>query len=103
MPGLVRICGEAELPREGEACEMLALGRPFCVARVDGQIAVLDGVCPHNEGPLGQGIVENGRVVCPWHAWAFDAKTGEAEHNAQERVQVYEAIIQDGELKIQLP
>ena len=57
-----------KLPGEGEVCEMVAIGRPFCVARVNGEIAVLDGICPHNEGPLGQGIVENGRVVCPWHA-----------------------------------
>ena len=103
MPGLVRICSEAELPREGEVCEMAALGRPFCVARLGGEIAVLDGVCPHNEGPLGQGIVENGRVVCPWHAWAFDVKTGEAEHSAREHVAVYEAIIEDGALLIRLP
>jgi len=103
MSGLVRICAEAELPAEGEACEMVAVGRPFCVARVNGEIAVLDGICPHNEGPLGQGIVENGRIVCPWHAWAFDAKTGEAEHSARERVAVYEAHVDDGALLIRLP
>jgi nitrite reductase (NADH) small subunit len=103
MSGLIRICAEAELPREGEACEMVAVGRPFCVARVGGEIAVLDGICPHNQGPLGQGIVENGRVVCPWHAWAFDAKTGEAEHNARARVEVFEARVEDGSLLIRLP
>jgi nitrite reductase (NADH) small subunit len=103
MSSLIRICAVAELPGEGEACEMMAIGRPFCVARVDGEIAVLDGVCPHNEGPLGQGIVENGRVVCPWHAWAFDAKTGVAEHSARARVQVYEASVENGELLVRLP
>jgi nitrite reductase (NADH) small subunit len=102
MSGLVRICAEAELPGEGEVCEMVAIGRPFCVARVQGEIAVLDGICPHNEGPLGQGIVENGRVVCPWHAWAFDVKTGEAEHSPRDKVEVYEASVVDGSLMIQL-
>ena len=82
---------------------MVAVGRPFCVARVNGEIAVLDGICPHNEGPLGQGIVENGRVVCPWHAWAFDAKTGEAEHSPRERVAVYETTVEDGSLMVRLP
>jgi nitrite reductase (NADH) small subunit len=103
VPGLIRICSVAELPQEGEACEMMAVGRPFCVARVDGEIAVLDGICPHNEGPLGQGIVEHGRVVCPWHAWAFDVKTGEAEHDPREHAQVYEAVVENGELMVRLP
>ena len=53
MPGLVRICSQAQLPDEGEVREVVASGRPFCVARVDGEIAVLDGLCPHHQGPLG--------------------------------------------------
>jgi nitrite reductase (NADH) small subunit len=103
MPGLVRICSQAQLPDEGEVREVVASGRPFCVARVDGEIAVLDGLCPHHQGPLGQGMVENGRVLCPFHAWAFDLKTGVAEHSARARVQVYEAIVEGGELLVRVP
>jgi nitrite reductase (NADH) small subunit len=100
MSGLVRICSEEELPPEGEACEIVAAGRHFCVARVDGEIAVLEGVCPHQQGPLGQGIVEDGRIVCPMHAWAFDLHTGLALHTPKARVRVYDAGLADGELFI---
>lgn len=103
MSDLIRICSLSDLPREGEVCEVAAGGRRFCVARVEGEIAVLDNRCPHNEGPLGQGIVENGRVVCPWHAWAFDVKTGAAEHSAKARVRVYETRVEHGELLVLLP
>jgi nitrite reductase (NADH) small subunit len=101
MSGLYKICTEDELPLEGEACEIVAAGRHFCVARSSGRIAVLDGVCPHQQGPLGQGIVENGRIVCPLHAWAFDLQTGEALHSPRARVRVYEAGLADGDLFIQ--
>ena len=103
MSNLVRICSEAELPDEGQACEIVFNRKQFCVARSDGEIVVMDNLCPHQGGPLGQGLVENGRVVCPWHAWAFDVKTGEAEHNHLERVRVYPAHVQDGALRIELP
>lgn len=101
MPDLVRICSEGELPREGEVCEMA--GGRLCVTRVNGEIAVLDNVCPHSEGPLGQGMVEDGRVVCPYHGWAFDVKTGAASHAPDEKVRIYEAVIKDGELLVRPP
>ena len=101
MADLVRICSERELPAEGEVCEMA--GGRLCVARVGGEIAVLDNDCPHSGGPLGQGMVENGRVVCPYHGWAFDVKTGAALHAPGEKVRVFEAVVKDGELLVRPP
>jgi nitrite reductase (NADH) small subunit len=101
MPDLVRICSERDLPAEGEVCEMA--GGRLCVARVGGEIAVLDNTCPHREGPLGQGMIEDGRVVCPYHGWAFDVKTGAALHNPQAKVRIYEAVVKDGELLVRPP
>ncbi len=102
MSGFVRICSQAELPPAGEVREVMAEGRTFCVANIDGAIAVLDGICPHRGGPLGQGIVEEGRVVCPWHAWAFDVHTGAALHNPNAKAQVIDAVVEDGELRVKI-
>jgi nitrite reductase (NADH) small subunit len=101
MRDLVRICAENELPKEGEVCEMA--GGRLCVAHVKGQITVLDNTCPHSEGPLGQGMIEDGRVVCPYHGWAFDVKTGIASHDPSEHVRVYESVLQDGALMVRPP
>jgi nitrite reductase (NADH) small subunit len=64
------------------------------VANVNGEISAMDNICPHRQGPLGQGIIEGGKVVCPWHAWAFDVKTGAAVHNPSAHVQIYEVKIE---------
>ena len=66
----------------------------LCIANVGGDISAMDNVCPHRGGPLGEGIVENGKVVCPWHAWAFDLKTGEATHAPLTKVPVYEVKVE---------
>ena len=95
MPQFVPLCRVTETPEEGEICEMPAAGRVFCVARVYGELSVMDNVCPHRGGPLGQGLVEDGRIVCPWHAWAFDAKTGCASHNPKACVRRYAARLED--------
>lgn len=102
MSQFVRICSASELPPAGEAGEFMVHGRALCVANVDGVIAVLDGVCPHEGGPLGEGIIEEGRVVCPWHAYAYDVRTGTTEQDPDLKVEVLEAKIEEGELRVKL-
>jgi nitrite reductase/ring-hydroxylating ferredoxin subunit len=52
-------------------------GRLVVVARCAGELFAYDAVCPHALGPLDAApVVEDGRVVCPWHGKVFDVRTG---------------------------
>jgi nitrite reductase (NADH) small subunit len=84
----VRLCGLAEAPAVGQVSEAEVDGVAVCLANVNGVLSALDNGCPHRQGPLGQGWLEGEAVVCPWHSWAFNAKTGLAEYPANERVYV---------------
>ena len=42
----------------------------------DEEVRVLDNTCLHVGGPLADGLVEGGCVVCPWHGWTYDLSTG---------------------------
>lgn len=95
MP-LTRIAAKSDLPAEGQAKEFSAGGKIICVANVEGQYSAMDNVCLHRGGPLGQGAVEDGKIVCPWHGWQYDPKSGEATHNPSAKVAVYPLKI-DGE------
>ncbi len=64
-------------------------GKQLCVANDGARIAILDNACPHRMGPLAEGWLEDGKVICPWHAWAFDLSTGEVDHEPSEKVAVY--------------
>jgi nitrite reductase (NADH) small subunit len=96
----VRVCPASELPREGEVAEFTVNGRALCVARVEGAITVLESVCPHEGGPLGEGTIEGGRVVCPWHGYAYDVTSGACLDDPNLRAQVFDAKIEDGELRV---
>jgi nitrite reductase (NADH) small subunit len=102
MADFIRICAQSELPQPGTVREFTTNGRALCVANIAGAISVLDGTCPHEGGPLGEGTIENGRVVCPWHAYAFDVYTGEAEGEPSLKAEVLEAKLEDGELRAKL-
>jgi nitrite reductase (NADH) small subunit len=93
MSELVKICSKGDLPPAGQTKEFSAGARTLCVANIDGVIRALDNECPHRGGPLAEGMIEHGKVVCPWHAWAFDPATG-ASDTSQERVAVYPVTIE---------
>jgi nitrite reductase (NADH) small subunit len=90
----VTICTAAELPGPGEMREITVTGsegveKVLCLANEGGRYAAVDNVCPHRGGPLAEGTLEAGKVLCPWHMWAFDLETGVADHNPRELVKVY--------------
>ncbi len=102
MSEFIRICAQEDLPKSGAVKEFTVNGQALCVANVDGAICVLDGTCPHEGGPLGEGSIENGTVVCPWHEYAFDVRTGANAEDPDLKAQVFEAKVENGELQAKL-
>lgn len=51
--------------------------RKLAVSNVGGEVYSLDAQCPHRGGPLDCGELRgNGELVCPWHHFRYDARTG---------------------------
>jgi len=47
-------------------------GEEFVIFRTgDGRLGAFPEACPHRGMRLSEGRVENGRLVCPYHSWAF--------------------------------
>ena len=102
MAEWVRLCAVKEAPAEGAVAEFDVQGTGVCLAKVGGEFAAVDNLCPHRQGPLGQGWIEGGAVVCPWHSWTFDLKTGEAEFPVNERVKVFPVKVEGGDLLVEI-
>jgi len=60
-------------------------------------------ICPHEDGPLSEGWIEAGAVVCPWHGFDFDLATGRCGVDAGLAVPVYPARLSDGVVEVDLP
>jgi nitrite reductase (NADH) small subunit len=100
MP-FVKIATESELPAVNEAKELPCGDKFVCVANVDGEICAMENTCLHRGGPLGQGVIEGGKVICPWHGWAWDPKTGQAQA-PDAKVAVYPVKIEGGDVLIEI-
>ena len=75
MPNWIPLAKLSECP-PGEGRELIAAGRIVALFNVDGEFHALDGICPHQGGPLGKGALTGCIVTCPWHGWQYDVRTG---------------------------
>jgi nitrite reductase (NADH) small subunit len=102
MSELIQICTRGELPPDGHAKEVELAGRMFCVANIGGDISVVDNECPHHGGPLGDGMIEGGKIVCPWHAWEFDLKTGASTEDPDTKIGVYPVRVEGENVLVEI-
>ena len=101
MP-LVRIASAEEL-LPGYVREVHANGRTYAVCNHDGHICVLEGECPCTGGPLGDGALRDGLLVCPWHGWRFDPLTGISEYDPSISISTYPTHRDGNEILADLP
>jgi nitrite reductase (NADH) small subunit len=96
----VKIATQSELPPNNEAKEFPCGEKTICVAHVNGAITAMDNVCLHRGGPLGQGVIEKGKLICPWHGWDWDPSTGQAVHNPAAKLAAYPLKIENDDVLV---
>ena len=88
---------------DGESIEVVAAGRMVAIFNVDGEFFALDGICPHQGGPLGQGELEGCVLTCPWHGWQYELATGIQTINRQPLQETFETREVDGRIQVLIP
>src|SRR5579864_8769327 len=100
MP-FIKVARLSDLPADS-VTEVIVGESQYALCNVQGVIRALSGVCLHQGGPLGQGQIAEGRVVCPWHAWEFDCRTGENSFDPAERVATYDVKVEGDDIFLQV-
>jgi nitrite reductase (NADH) small subunit len=87
-------------PREGRAA--MVGERQIAIFNLGTRFLAVDNQCPHQSGPLCDGIVAGDAVVCPLHAWKVNLETGAVARPADTRdcVRTYETRVDDGVVSI---
>jgi nitrite reductase (NADH) small subunit len=78
-------------------------GRVFAVFLDGDELHVTDGACPHNGGPLAEGLVREGVVTCPWHWYAYELATGRCRTAAGYELRRYPVVEEGGLLYASIP
>ena len=102
MSQRTRVAGVNEIP-EGQGRVVDVAGRTLALFNVGGAFYAIDNSCPHRGGPLGEGDVDNGIVLCPWHAWRWDVRTGRNANNPAVTVACYPVSVVGGGVCVEGP
>jgi nitrite reductase/ring-hydroxylating ferredoxin subunit len=79
-------------------------GEEVVVAHASGEYRALGAICTHEGGPLYEGEIDDGAVMCPWHGSLFDLQSGDAVGPpAEEGVAVYEVRVEAGVIQVRAP
>jgi nitrite reductase (NADH) small subunit len=93
MSEFVRAIGVSELA-PGQCAEVSVGGKPIALYNVEGTFYATSNTCIHRGGPLGQGALDGPSVMCPWHAWTWDVRTGENTANPTLKIATYEVRVE---------
>ena len=61
-----------------------------------------DNTCPHRGGPLAEGDLIGDEIVCPWHLWGFDVKTGLCPGNSDFTIGTHDVKVDGDRILIKL-
>lgn len=76
---------------------------PVLLVRVGDQVRAFQADCPHAGAPLEEGVICQGRLVCPWHKAAFAVDSGAVLEPpalvglTQYPVQVHDGVVSVGD------
>ena len=98
----IRITNCENIPlREGRSVKVG--GHDIAVFNFGDRFLAVENRCPHNGGPLADGIVSGTTVVCPLHAWKVDLECGEVRKpsDAAACVRTFRTCVEEGVVLLQ--
>lgn len=101
MARFVSVCRAGDVP-EGRGLAVEVEGLRIAVFHDGGRFHALLGRCPHANGPLGHGWVEDGEAVCPLHRWRFKLETGRCTTVRGESVHRFRCEVRGDEVFVEV-
>jgi nitrite reductase/ring-hydroxylating ferredoxin subunit len=93
--GFVDVCAAGDIP-DMRARIVCAAGERVAIFRYGNKVSAISNVCQHQNGPLGEGKIVGGCVVCPWHGYEYRPDTGASPPPFTEAVPTFRTIVREG-------
>jgi nitrite reductase/ring-hydroxylating ferredoxin subunit len=88
--------------KPGNAMTVELNGEAIALYNIDGDYYATANTCPHKGGPLGDGSIEQDVVVCPWHGWKFNVKTGISPVASTVKIKTYSVKVEGEDILIEV-
>ena len=93
----VPVCPANDIENNKARGFMVNRGDKVAVFRYEtNRIIAVANACAHQNGPLCEGRIIKGLIVCPWHGYEYCPTTGQSPPPFTEKISTYNVRIQEG-------
>jgi sulfoxide reductase heme-binding subunit YedZ len=97
--GFVDVCAASDIA-ENRGRTVCLSGERVAIFRYDGKVSAVSNVCKHQNGPLGEGAIVGGCIVCPWHGYEYEPASGRAPAPFTERLPTFSVRVIRGRVLV---
>ena len=101
MDAFIDIAAASDLP-EGRTKSFMIGDRKIALYHTASGYFASENTCPHRGGPLAEGDIIGEEIICPWHLWGFDVRTGVCTGNFAVSILTHEVRVEGGRILIKL-
>jgi nitrite reductase/ring-hydroxylating ferredoxin subunit/DMSO/TMAO reductase YedYZ heme-binding membrane subunit len=97
--GFVDVCAADDIV-ENRGRTVCLSGERVAIFRYGGKVSAVSNVCKHQNGPLGEGKIVGGCIVCPWHGYEYEPASGRAPAPFTERLPTFSVRVIRGRVLV---
>ncbi|HEY0669725.1 MAG TPA: Rieske (2Fe-2S) protein [Sphingobacteriaceae bacterium] len=98
----VMILSNHEIEGEDFIRIIKAEGRKFCIIKDNGRFYATQPRCPHAGADLSSGWCKNGKLICSFHRYQYDLKTGDGAEGQGDYLKTYPLEVREDGIYIGL-
>jgi len=97
--GWMVVCGLDDIEDQRGVVRVVN-GVDLAIMRDGDEVFALDNLCPHRGGQIGDGMVMDGKAICPLHTWDFDLRTGISPFNPDDSLRTFPVRVHRGHVEV---
>jgi len=97
--GFIDVVSADAIP-DGRAHIATIAGDRVAIFRYGNKISAVSNACEHQNGPLGEGRIVDGCIVCPWHGYEYRPESGQSPPPFTEKIPTFDVKVVDGRVWI---
>jgi len=87
--GFYKVCRVQDIA-ENKAKTVMIDGENIAIFKYDNKLSAINNLCRHQNGPLGEGMIVDGCVTCPWHGYQYLPHNGQSPPPFTEKIETYD-------------
>ena len=87
---------ETEVLKGADFIKLITVnGKKFCAVKLEDEVVITQAYCPHAGAGLSGGWCKEGKLICPFHRYEYDLKTGRGAAGQGDYIDIYPTEVRD--------